>query len=313
MIPIVGCHSVQGLLEAFLDGELAVEEQVLVESHLRSCQTCLARVEDLRLIGGALRQGAWSTQETVADAELLQAVQDDARGRIAAERDQSMGLRLRESFADMRLLWPALGATVAVAASVGIALAVLQAATSERPESLAAMIESLSDPGSDRNPMRIDNAIMMPRAVGDGLALDQLAEDDAVFAVATVVTQEGRIGNYELLESATVAGNGGSRSGRRVEAVLGAVRDSRFAPALRLEPTAGRQTPRVRTVAVNMVWLLARTTVKASLQPVDLAVPLTAPVRVAPAEAAQPAVKPATAADAPAEQGSGAPNDSTTA
>lgn len=307
MIPTVGCHTARPLLEAFIDGELAVDEQVLVESHLRGCQTCSARVEDLRLIGSGLRAGAWAGQETVADAELLQAAQDDARGRIAAERDQSVGPWLRETFADMRLLWPALGASIAVAASVGIAFSVLHAASAERPESLAAMIESLSDPGSDRNPLRLDNAIMIPRVVGNGIALDQFGdedEEDAVFAVATVVTKEGRIGNYELLESAP-----GEPAGRRsartsVEEVLGAVRHSRFAPA---------QAPGGRVVAVNMVWLIARTTVKGSLVPLDLTVPLSDPSRVVPVERPRQQAEPAAVSDAPGEQGSNSPNDSTTA
>jgi hypothetical protein len=306
MIPTVGCHTARALLEAFIDGELNVDDQVLVESHLRGCQTCTARVEDLNLIGSALRVGAWAGQETVADAELLQAAQHDARGRAAAERDQSVGPWLRETFADMRLLWPAIGASVAVAASVGIVFSVLHAASAERPESLAAMIESLADPGSDRNPLRLDNAIMIPRVVGNGIALDQFDEDeeDAVFAVATVVTREGRIGTYELLESAPGEPSGRASARTSVEEVLGAVRHSRFAPA---------QAPGGRVVAVNMVWLIARTTVKASQQPVDLTVPLSDPSRVVPVERPREPVHAPAVSDAPAEQGSNSPNDSTTA
>ena len=78
-----------------------------------------------------------------------------------------------------------------------------------------------------------------------------IPEQDAMFAVATVVSREGRIANYELLKS--------ERTGQRtqqersvhandVEMVLDAVRQSRFAPA---------QTPLGRTVAVNMVWLIS--------------------------------------------------------
>jgi hypothetical protein len=52
--------------------------------------------------------------------------------------------------------------------------------------------------------------------------------------------------------------------------LLDAVRQSRFAPA---------QGPGGRTVAVNVVWLFAKTTVKATAMPVDLGVPLAAPVR----------------------------------
>ena len=55
MIPYVGCEHARELLEAFLDGELSVTDQVAVESHLRWCRTCTAHVDDLRLLGGTVR------------------------------------------------------------------------------------------------------------------------------------------------------------------------------------------------------------------------------------------------------------------
>ena len=65
-----------------------------------------------------------------------------------------------------------------------------------------------------------------------------------------------------------------------MEGVLHAVRQSRFAPA---------QRPGGQVVAVNMVWLFARTTVKASHQTLDLGTPLTRPVLAVPPPAAKPA------------------------
>ena len=62
--------------------------------------------------------------------------------------------------------------------------------------------------------------------------------------------------------------------------LLHAVRQSRFAPA---------QRPGRPVVAVNMVWLFARTTVKASPGPIDLGVPLTRPVLAAPPRGRQAA------------------------
>ena len=55
MIPYLGCEHARELLEGFVDGELAMADQVAVESHLRWCRTCAARVEDMRLIGASLR------------------------------------------------------------------------------------------------------------------------------------------------------------------------------------------------------------------------------------------------------------------
>ena len=58
MIPYLGCEAARDLLEAFVDGELAMADQVALESHLRWCRTCGARVEDMRLIGASMRVGA---------------------------------------------------------------------------------------------------------------------------------------------------------------------------------------------------------------------------------------------------------------
>ena len=55
MIEYLDCRASQTMLEAFVDGELAVEAQVALESHLRWCRVCAARVEDMQLIGASLR------------------------------------------------------------------------------------------------------------------------------------------------------------------------------------------------------------------------------------------------------------------
>jgi hypothetical protein len=91
--------------------------------------------------------------------------------------------------------------------------------------------------------------------IGEGNALERVREDGgvgAVFAVATVVNQEGRITTYELLGWRDTASR--TRAVGQIEAaVLDAVRQSRFEPA---------QTPGGRPVAVNMVWVMIHQTVK---------------------------------------------------
>ena len=103
--------------------------------------------------------------------------------------------------------------------------------------------------------------MLAPRTVNEGLALDSLPEDEAVFALAAVVTRDGRVANYELLQSvrASVRRRRAAAQSDEVSALLDAVKDSRFTPA---QTAAG-------AVAVNMVWVLARTTVKASFRPDD--------------------------------------------
>ena len=68
MTPYVDCVFAQKHLEAFVDRELPVNDEILVESHLRWCTTCAARVEDLQTIAwwcaaarGASRGGCRTT------------------------------------------------------------------------------------------------------------------------------------------------------------------------------------------------------------------------------------------------------------
>lgn len=274
MIPYLGCETVREMLDAFVDGELGVDDQVAVESHLRWCRTCTARVEDISLIGAAVRVRPVPAGDA-ADKTIAQ-VQSDVLTRLRAERDQSWPVRLREALADGRLFWPALGASVAVLVCVCGMFAVLHLTFDEQPDSLAALMGTLAQtpkppahPGSDENPLRLVDGMSLPRAFTGGAALDALSSDDAVFAVATVLTKEGRIADYELLSSqGVVRPHRASTAQNDVAAVLDAVRQTRFAPA---------QTGGGEAVAVNMVWLIARTTVKATLRATTLAVPAPEP------------------------------------
>jgi hypothetical protein len=258
MIPYIGCETAQGMLEAFIDGELPMADQVAVESHLRWCRTCGARVEDMQLIGASLRTGAQPLAPS--ETRALGAMQADVLARIRAEHDISFPVRLRSMFDDMRLLWPAVGATTALAACLLASLSVMQAATAENPESLAAMIERLDRQptpvltpaiaGSDQNPMRMDSRVSFPRAIDGASPMESLSEDEAAFAVAAVVNREGRIATYALVPSPDARP---ASAGSEVSAVLDGVKRSRFAPA---EAAGGTK------VAVNMVWLLVRSTVR---------------------------------------------------
>jgi len=260
MIRYIGCETARDLLDAFIDGELGVEAQVMVESHLRWCRTCAARVEDMAVIGDVVRLGPEAIRqrrEAIGqrrDEQALAAMQAGVLTRVRAERDQSFGVRMREMLSDWHLLWPALGASMAVVFCLCGAFGVMQLATAENPDSLAAMIAS-AHPGSDDNPLRLDAARLAPRVVGDAVALDRMEDDDAVFAVATIVTREGRVANYELLLPSRPVSRADRRSARgddeEVAALLHAVKQSRFTPA------QGASGP----VAVNMVWVFARTTV----------------------------------------------------
>ena len=298
MIPYVGCEYAREHLDAFVDGELTVDEQVAVESHLRWCRTCAARVEDVQLIGDSIRLGSLAPRADDEDARTISHIQSSVLIRVRAEEELSFGSRFREMFTDMRLLWPALGATSAVTVGLALALSVLHSAAQERPESLATMIESLAEPGGERNPLmpgnsaRVDRlfgyvdsdragGISMPRALDDGTVFESIPEQDATFAVAAVVSRDGRIANYELLKSERSGRQGKGLHANDVEMLDAALRQSRFAPA---------QTPLGRAVAVNMVWLIVMTTVQTPEPRAIRVPPSVAPAnRVPPAEAIEEA------------------------
>ena len=269
MTPYVGCEYARERLEGLLDNELSVDEQVLVESHVRWCRTCADRIEDFQLIGTSIRVGPPKLGPLKEVEPPSSVVYSRVMMRMRAERDQAFMVRMREMFTDMRLLWPALGATMAVLVCLSVAIGVLKSTSSERPSSLATRLEAMN-PGSEANPLRPDNnarvdryfdkfvdsdragGISIPRVMDDGASVAGIPGEEAMFTMAMVVNREGRITTAEMLNSER-GGNNAERALRANEVVLDAVRQSRFAPA---------QTPIGRTVAVNMVWLIFVTTVQ---------------------------------------------------
>jgi hypothetical protein len=298
MTPYVGCEYARERLEGLLDNELSVDEQVLVESHVRWCRTCADRIEDFQLIGTSIRVGPPTLAPLKEVDPPSSVVYSRVMMRMRAERDQAFMVRMREMFTDMRLLWPALGATMAVLVCLSVAIGVLKSTSSERPSSLATRLEAMN-PGSEGNPLRPDNnarvdryfdkfvdsdragGISIPRVMDDGASVAGIPGEEAMFTMAMVVNREGRITTAEMLNSERGALTA-ERALRANEVVLDAVRQSRFAPA---------QTPIGRTVAVNMVWLIFVTTVQTPdpQTPVQVVAPVVARTRrLPPADPAVP-------------------------
>ena len=257
MIPYLDCRAAQDLLEAFVDDELAVHDQVALESHLRWCGVCAARVEDMQVIGASLRVTSCALRAVDEADDCLTSVQSEVLTSIKTEREQAAWVQLRDMCSDMRFFWPAVGASLALLACLCVAAAVVSVTSDENPDSLAGMIQVLANPGSDQNPMRLDGAMAAPPRALDGSGLESVPGDEAVFALSAVVTREGRVANYEVLfsERASVRRHDTAVETDDVSSVVNAVKQSRFAPAQGVDGMP---------VAVNMVWLLARTTVKAS-------------------------------------------------
>jgi anti-sigma factor RsiW len=241
------CDVVRRRLDAFHDCELPAEDRVAMTAHLHACEPCADEASALARLGDRLREAA---ARRAADLPNLDTLRDAVISRLQAERAVSLTARLARSFEDMHLVWAGLSATGATLACGALLFAMWFFSPPERADSLAGMLSALASPGSDRNPVMLDPRMSVPR-VNDGVVPAMLAnaatEEDLVFALAAVVTQEGRIARSEVLVS--------NQSDRDALLLMNAIREARFQPA------SLRGTP----VAVNLVWLLTHTTVRAKI------------------------------------------------
>ena len=232
MTPYVGCEYARERLEGLLDDELSVDEQVLVESHVRWCRTCADRIEDFQLIGTSIRVGPPKLALAREVEPASSAVYSRVMMRMRAERDQAFTVRLREMFADMRLLWPALGATMAVLVCLSVAIGVLKSTSSERPSSLATRLEAMN-PGSEANPLRPDNNARVDRYFdkfvdsdrAGGISIPRVMDDGA--SVTNYYERRGQIAAFSSLaiyqEGTAIVGDAGAterESVMRVSPVL---------------------------------------------------------------------------------------------
>jgi len=243
---VITCAAARRRLQAYHDRELAVGDEIAVASHLEWCSECAETFADLQLVSAAIRTIAPGRQSLSREeaAGFTAAVVS----RMDAERDQSFLVRVHDMFDDMHLVYAGLGATAATVVCIVIMLGMMRFATRERPDSLAAIVNILANPGSNLNPVAIDARVQMPRAL-DGALSSSAAPEDAVFALAAVVTREGTISNLEMLRT---SGRQGATDAKAEGALMDAMSRARFEPA----QMAGLP------VAVNMVWVVAHTTVR---------------------------------------------------
>jgi hypothetical protein len=288
MTHYVGCERARELLEGLIDGELSMGDQLAVESHLRWCRTCSMRLEDLRLIGDSLRDGSTAKQGPHDTDHAVATIHDAVLMRVRAERAESWGARVRDTFSDMRLLWPAIGATAAVAVCVVASASVLQATSVHREESLASLITTLANPAPLRPADQGFFGISIPRpneadAERTSRTLDAMPDDDVIYTVRTRVDREGRVSNLEILLSAGTPRERRVTDAGRDRAVLDAIAQTRFASA---------HTALGQPVAFDMVWVIAKTTAvaappaAAAVRPAAVKVPVPAPAAAEPTPAA---------------------------
>ena len=243
----LSCRQARRLLAEYHDEELPVDLQVNVQAHLRGCAGCLMERRRLADVGALLREGV-----VARGPEDRSRIERHVLARLHAERQTSWNHSFNRLFEDLHLVWAAAGATLATVIIVCAVVASMALALREQPLSMAALIGAMATPGSDRNPVSVDGRMLLPRS--DPAALvDAIIEDrdDAVIALVAVVTREGRVQNLALLQPDARAVPVGEQD---LLELLDQAAQARF------EPARAGGTP----VAVNLVWLVAHTTVRGS-------------------------------------------------
>lgn len=257
MMHVVCCADVQDRLDEFHDGELPLEDRIAIQGHLRDCVTCALAASELEELRLSLRDMAQSLPDR-SDPEAEQLARQVTE-RVRVEAQFAWTAELRALFQDMHLVWAALGATAATLVCLLGSISVMHATSQERPDSLAGLITLLANPGSNQNPVRLDNHMLVPRTLTDAEAfLPMSSNDNAVLALSAVVTREGRVQNVEFLNPLHAAAI------KVRPDVLVAMLDA--ASRAEFEPAQAGGSP----VAVSMVWLLASTTVRGDANDVVL-------------------------------------------
>jgi hypothetical protein len=211
MTPL-SCETTERLLQAFYDDELPVADQIAVNAHLEWCDRCGASLAELRALGSAMvalapGRAALSNEEAaVFNATVV--------SRLKAEDAASLLARMRDMFADIRLVYAGVGSAVSCAVCVVIMLGMMRFATNERPDSLAAIVTLVATPLECEAGSGITDAReCRTRWEARFRNANESAEQDSVFALDAVVThQSGHLADLEVLRTGRRAAAGQAKA-----------------------------------------------------------------------------------------------------
>jgi hypothetical protein len=245
---LLTCAAVRRRLAAYHDRELPVPELISVEGHVKDCPPCARELRGLQSVREALRLAA-----APGPADDWTGLAPGVISRMRAEAEESWSARAGRLFEDLHLVWIGLASTAATFLCGAVVLGMLHFASPERQDSLVNVIAVMAaPPGSDLNPMRLNNRMQLPSlpvsggVVGDTLE-SRVSQQDLVLALSAVVTKEGRVSGLSVLSN--------DHDQKNVKEILKAISEGR------LEPAQFAGVP----VAVNLVWLVAHTTVRGKI------------------------------------------------
>jgi hypothetical protein len=248
---VLNCSATRRRLHAFHDEELPIGDQIAVSSHLEWCDHCAAELAQLKLLRSVLRTSRHGTMMLSPDEET--GLRAGIVSRMKAEQTVSFIAQARDMFEDMHFVYAGLGGAAAAMVCVLIMVGMMRFATNERPDSLAGMVAVLGSPGSNFNPVLPLPRVQMPRPLSPTFSVDPDETGESLIMMAAIITREGTVTELSLLDPGGGRSSAQTGQPKAVEDLLGAVSRARF------EPGRFDGLP----VAVNMVWVVEHTTVRA--------------------------------------------------
>jgi Putative zinc-finger len=270
MTTLLTCAAVRRRLQAFYDRELPVPDLIDIEAHLADCPPCMRDLREIRLVGDGLRLAA-----APGPADDWTGLQPGVISRMRAEAHESWTARVHRALDDLHLVWIGLGATAATCVCAASVLSMISFASPERHDSLAGVIAVMTTPASDLGGTRAPDARSqqseLPEIVYATLDRGRI-EGDGVLPLSAVVTREGRISGLKLLSDEHDARSvpflvDTLSRGRGVEPAQFGGSPIAVNLVAELRDRVGRAQFRgSSTATVNLVWLVAHTTVKAKFR-----------------------------------------------
>ncbi|MEO2199283.1 MAG: zf-HC2 domain-containing protein [bacterium] len=239
------CRTVRTWLTVAHDDELSVGRQVVLDAHLTSCAPCRGVRDDLASVATLIREGA---AEYRPDETVFARLAPEVLARRTMEFDTRWRHRVRDVVEDRQRLW-LIGGSLTATVAGALVLTFLSLAASTHPGSLAGWLQGSNALGSNANPLRLATGVTLPRVAADTRAEAMFMQPLRPLgipnlALRAVVTREGQVASLEVMDD-------GAPNAALTRAI------SRLAADVRFEPARARRGP----VAVNVVWLLERTTV----------------------------------------------------
>lgn len=248
------CIHAERQLSAYVDNELSVERRIALDAHLMTCVSCSASVRTTRRMSRLLQRAG----EGLVDVDTLEQVRASSEillSRVAAEREVARTTGFRRLIEDAHLVWLASAACAVTTICALIVTAVVGSAAVQSPDSLAAMMVALANPGSNANPVRLRSGMAVPQLHQDAMLLTlpdpmPLPGRPSGMTLSVVVTREGTVSSLSVL------GVQGTTDPALWVNLVDSAATARFAPA----QYGGAP------VAVNMVWVVEQVTIRGDAQ-----------------------------------------------